>query len=68
MIILHGKEEDGHVKLEMKMMGSKAAHQILWADFYKGRLEGILSLMGRKGTVRIERGKEGVFFYLIEWV
>ena len=61
------EERDGFVEIEMRMLGSKASHQILWADFYKGRLEGILSLMGKRGTVKIERGKEGVFFYLIKW-
>ena len=62
------EESDKRVKLEMKMWTKNAAHQILWADFYKGRLEGIFNLMGRKGSVTMQRGPEnGIFFYVIEW-
>ncbi len=60
--------DDNHVRLSMTMWTDNAAHRILWADFYKGRLEGILSLMGRKGTIRIEReSNNGEFIYVIEW-
>nr|QOV09130.1 hypothetical protein HULAa36F11_00013 [uncultured Thermoplasmata archaeon] len=58
----------GNVQLKMKMWTEKREHQDLWADFYRGRLEGILELMGRTGTVRMVREfGNSEFTYTIEW-
>ena len=59
----------GHIQLKMRMWAEKREHQDLWAEFYRGRLEGILELMGRTGTVKMVRefGDAG-FTYTIEWV
>jgi uncharacterized protein (TIGR02265 family) len=60
---------NGHVSLRMSMWTDNREHQQLWAEFYKGRLEGILELMGRKGSVKIIREfGNGAFTYSIEWV
>ena len=58
----------GQVVLRMKMWAEDREHQDLWAEFYRGRLEGILELMGRKGTVKLTRefGDAG-FTYTITW-
>ena len=58
----------GHVVLRMTMWSENREHQDLWAEFYRGRLEGILELIGRKGTVKLTRefGKAN-FSYSIEW-
>jgi hypothetical protein len=45
----------GKVVLRMRMWSRNREHQDLWAAFYKGRLEGILELMGRQGSVSLVR-------------
>jgi len=58
----------GRVVLRMKVWTDNREHQELWAEFYRGRLEGILELMGRAGTVRFVRefGDAG-YTYTINW-
>jgi uncharacterized protein (TIGR02265 family) len=60
---------DGQVVIRMKMWSENRDHQDLWAEFYRGRLEGILDLMGRKGSVKLVRefGDGGAFTYTISW-
>jgi len=60
---------DSMVKLQMRIWSENREHQDLWADFYRGRLEGILDLMGRKGQVKAVRefGDGGAFTYTITW-
>jgi uncharacterized protein (TIGR02265 family) len=59
---------NGHVSLRMNMWTDNRDHQDLWAEFYRGRLEGILELMGRKGTVKMVREfGNGGFTYTIRW-
>lgn len=60
---------DGRVSIRMTMWPEGRAYQDLWAEFYKGRLEGILDLMGRKGSVKLVRefGNGGTFVYTISW-
>jgi len=58
----------GHVLLRMNMWTDNRDHQDLWAEFYRGRLEGILELMGRKGSVKLVREfGNGGFTYTINW-
>jgi hypothetical protein len=60
--------EKGHVILSMKMWTNNREHQDLWAEFYRGRLEGILELIGRQGSVKLTRefGNAG-HTYTIKW-
>lgn len=63
--IYHGQ---GSVSIKMNMWTKDKAFQDLWANFYKGRLEGVLGLMGRKGEVKLIREfGEGLFTYDISW-
>ena len=60
--------DDGHVSIKMTMWTRDKAYQNLWANFYKGRLEGVMELMGRKGTVElVKEFSEGVYTYDINW-
>ncbi|MBA3046006.1 MAG: hypothetical protein KKH41_06200 [Candidatus Thermoplasmatota archaeon] len=60
---------DGHVVIKMNMWTDNLEHQNLWAEFYQGRLEGILELMGRKGSVKqVREFGNGIFTYTVEWV
>ena len=61
--------ENGHIELRMEMWTDNRDHQDLWAEFYRGRLEGILELMGRKGAIKLtkEFGDGGIFTYSITW-
>lgn len=58
----------GRVVLRMRMWTENHEHQDLWAEFYRGRLEGILELMGRKGTIKLIRefGDAG-YTFTITW-
>ncbi|MDO9538018.1 MAG: hypothetical protein Q7J68_06835 [Thermoplasmata archaeon] len=58
----------GHVVIQMAMWTDNRSHQDVWSEFYRGRLVGILELMGRKGTVKLTRefGNDS-FTYTIEW-
>ena len=57
-----------HVSINMAMWTEKKSYQDLWANFYKGRLEGILELMGRKGTIDLfKEYKDGAYTYEIKW-
>jgi hypothetical protein len=59
---------NGRAVIRMKMWTDNHEHQNLWADFYRGRLEGILELMGRKGSVKMVREfGNGGFTYTIGW-
>ncbi len=63
--IYHGQ---GYVAIKMAMWTKEKAYQTLWADYYRGRLEGVLELMGRKGEVKLTREfGEGQFTYDITW-
>ncbi len=64
-----GEATDGRAVIRMKMWTDNRAHQDLWAEFYRGRLEGILDLMGRKGSVKLVRefGDGGIFTFTINW-
>lgn len=63
--IYHGQ---GCVSIKMNMWTQDKAFQNLWANFYRGRLEGVLELMGRKGEVKLIREfGEGAFTYDITW-
>lgn len=54
--------------IRMKMWTDVRDHQDLWAEFYRGRLEGILELMGRKGSVKLTREfGDGGHTYSITW-
>jgi hypothetical protein len=60
--------EKGHVMLRMKLWTENRDHQELWTDFYRGRLEGILGLIGRNGTVKVTKEfGNGGYTYDIEW-
>ncbi|MCK5310111.1 MAG: hypothetical protein KAJ33_00625 [Thermoplasmata archaeon] len=60
--------ENSHVSIKMTMWIQDKVFQDLWANFYKGRLEGVMELMGRKGTVElIKEFGEGVYTYDINW-
>jgi len=57
-----------HVSIGMKLWTKDKAYQDLWANFYKGRLEGVLELMGRKGSVdMIKEFGDGIYTYDITW-
>lgn len=60
--------QKGRVVLRMRVWTDNREHQDLWAEFYRGRLEGILELMGRKGSVKLVRefGEAG-HTYTITW-
>ncbi len=60
--------DSSHVSIKMTMWTQDKAYQDLWANFYKGRLEGVMELMGRKGIVElIKEFGEGVYSYEITW-
>ncbi|MCK4266798.1 MAG: hypothetical protein KAX31_05915 [Thermoplasmata archaeon] len=59
--------QDNHVTLRMSMWGGQPEHQEIWAEFYKGRLEGILELTGHKGTVEVVGEGKGEYLYTIDW-
>ena len=57
------------VLIKMSMWSGSRPHQDLWAHFYRGRLEGVLELMGRKGEVKMfKEFEDGVYTYEISWV
>jgi hypothetical protein len=59
---------NNQVIIHMKMWTDIRDHQDMWAEFYRGRLEGILELMGRKGSVKMVREfGAGGFTYTIRW-
>ena len=59
---------EGHVSIKMTMWTQDKAYQELWANFYKGRLEGVMELMGRKGSVDlIKEFSDDVYTYEIHW-
>ncbi len=60
------KAENGKVVLFMELWAGKKEHQDIWAEFYKGRLEGVLELTGRTGTVEVKKKKKG-YEYTILW-
>jgi len=52
----------------MNVWSENREHQGVWADFYRGRLEGILELMGRSGSVKAVREfGNGGFTFTIAW-
>lgn len=56
------------VVMRMKMWTENREHQYMWAEFYRGRLEGILELIGRKGSVKMTREfGNGGFTFDISW-
>ena len=60
--------ENGHVSIKMTMWTQDKAYQDLWANFYKGRLEGVMALLGRKGRVDlVKEFGEGIYTYDIYW-
>ena len=60
--------DSSHVSIKMTMWTQDKVYQDLWANFYKGRLEGVMELMGRKGIVElIKEFGEGVYSYEITW-
>jgi len=62
-------QENGsnHVVIKMSMWTDVKAYQDLWASYYKGRLEGVLKLMGRNGTVSMLKGHNGEYTYEVSW-
>ncbi len=59
--------EHRKITLTMTMWSGKKEHQEIWAEFYKGRLEGVLELTGYEGTVGVKKGKKGIYNYTIKW-
>ena len=58
---------DKQVIITMDMWTDVKAYQDLWASFYKGRLNGVLELMGRKGSVKMLKGRDGKYTYEVSW-
>ena len=58
--------QDRRITMKMKMWGGEPHHQDMWAQFYKGRLGGILELTGHDGTVEVA-GEGGQYLFTIEW-
>ena len=60
--------EEGKVSLKMSLWTDDEMGAGLWAEYYKGRIQGALDLTGRMGTVILTRtGKKNEFLYEISW-
>ncbi|MCK4757020.1 MAG: hypothetical protein KAS67_01065 [Thermoplasmata archaeon] len=60
--------QEGRVTLKMSLWTDDEKGAGLWAEYYKGRIQGALDLTGRVGTVILTRsGKKNEFLYNISW-
>ncbi len=58
--------DDHHVRIEM----SGWSDDPRWYEFYRGRLQGVLELTGREGTIEMTSANSSngqVYFYDIKW-